>query len=284
MGRYRKILVAVDGSEQSLHALKESLKMAVDEKCWVTVVSVAPRYEGDLSAVWVNNIRESMKAPCQAAISEAKRIAEEKRVSIKTVCEEGDIYERIVDLADSENCDLIVMGRKGRGQIEKALIGSVTARVIGHTHRDVLVVPENSSIGWKKILLATDGSKYSQPAIGKAIEFAKSYGSELQVISVVDVTEDFFAQAPKAFEDLINKAKALVEDIKRKAGAEGIMAEGLVREGDAYSVIVEVSRRQEVDGIIMGSHGRTGLRRLLMGSVTEKVIGHALCPVLVVKE
>ncbi len=283
MGKYKKILIAIDGSASSLHALRESLKLATDEKCWVTVVSVVPRYEGDLGAVWVNNVKDSFGQPCEMAISEAKKIAEEERVLIKTVCEEGEIYERIVDLADGENCDLIVMGRKGRSEVEKALIGSVTARVIGHTQRDVLVVPGVSSIGWKKIVLATDGSKYSEPAIKRAVEFAKSYDSELKIVSVVDVTEEFFARAPQAVEGLVNKAKDLVDDIRKKAASEGIKAEGIVREGEAYKSIVNVSKEENADAVILGSHGRTGLRRLLMGSVTEKVIGYSPCPVLVVK-
>jgi nucleotide-binding universal stress UspA family protein len=283
MGKYRKILVAVDGSESSLHALRESLKLAKDEKCRVTVVSVMPRYEGDLGATWVNNVKESIMHPCKIAISDAKKIAEEQSVLIETVCEEGEIYERITDLADAENCDLIVMGRKGRSQIEKALIGSATARVIGHTQRDVLVVPEVSTIGWEKILLATDGLKYSETAIDRAMEFAKSYGSELKIISVVDVNEEFFARAPEAVEGLLNRARGLVDSVKKKATSEGIKAEGLVREGEAYKSIVNVSKEEKADAIIMGSHGRTGLRRLLMGSVTEKVIGYSACPVLVVK-
>ncbi len=284
MGEYRKILIAIDGSESSLHALKEALKLATNEKSWVTVVSVIPPYEGDLGSVWVDNIKESMRKPCVSALSQAEKIAKEQRVLIRIVCEEGDIHERIVDLADAENFDLIVMGRKGRSQIEKALIGSVTARVIGHTRKDVLVVPEDSAIGWEKILLTTDGSKYSKAAEGRAVVFAKSYGSELNAISVVDVTEEFFARAPQAVDDLLNKARVMIDRIKESAVSEGIRTEGFVREGEPYKVIVDMAKDRKVDAIIMGSHGRTGLRRLLMGSVTEKVIGYAPCPVLVVQE
>ncbi|OHE57818.1 MAG: hypothetical protein A2Z47_01480 [Thermodesulfovibrio sp. RBG_19FT_COMBO_42_12] len=283
MGRYRKILVAIDGSESSKHALRESFKLATDEKSWVTVVSVIPQYEGDLGATWISNVREAMKKPCQIALSEAENMAKKERVLIKTVCEEGEIYERIVDLADAENSDLIVMGRKGISKLSKALVGSVTARVIGHSQKDVLVVPEGTSIGWKNIVFATDGSKFSEAATNKAIDFAKSYGSEIQVISVVDVTEEFMARAPGAVEDLVKKAKEIVEDVKKKAFSEGIKAESIVREGDAYKVIVNIAKKQGANAIMMGSHGRTGLRRLLMGSVTERVIGHAPCPVLIVK-
>ena len=283
MGTYRKILVAIDGSEPGFDALRVSFKLAEAEKSWIAVLSVIPGYEGDLGASWVDNIKESMRKPCMVALSEAERIAREKGVSIKTICEEGEIFERIVDVADAENCGLIVMGRKGRSALERSLIGSVTARVIGLTQRDVLVVPRGSDMGWGHLLLATDGSKYSKPAVEKAIEVAKSYGSRLGTISVVDVTDEFFARAPQAVEDMVNKAKAVVEEIRKQAAAEGIDAEGLVREGEAYKVIVDMARDLGSGTIIMGSHGRTGLRRLLMGSVTEKVIGHASCPVLVVK-
>ncbi len=283
MGRYRKILVTVDGSDSSKHALRESFKLATDEKCWITVVSVIPQYEGDLGATWISNVKEAMKKPCQIALSEAENMAKKERVLIKTVCEEGKIYERIVDLADAENSDLIVMGRKGMAGLQRTLVGSVTARVIGYSQRDVLVVPDGTSIGWKNIIFATDGSKYSEAATNKAIDFAKSYGSEIKVISVVDVTEEFMARAPGAVEDLVKKAKEIVEDVKKKASSEGINAEGIVREGDAYKIIVNIAKKQKANAIIMGSHGRTGLKRLLMGSVTERVIGHAPCPVLVVK-
>jgi nucleotide-binding universal stress UspA family protein len=283
MGRYRKILVAIDGSESSKHALRESFKLATDEKCWITVVSVIPSYEGDLGAMWINNVKEAMAKPCELALSEAEKMAKNERVLIKTVCEEGEIYERIVDLADAENSDLIVMGRKGTAGLQRTLVGSVTARVIGHSQRDVLVVPNDTSIGWKSILFATDGSKFSEAATDKAIDFAKSYGSELDVITVVDVTEEFMARAPGALEDLVKKAKSMVEDVKKKADSKGIKAESIVREGDAYKAIINIAKKQKVNAIIMGSHGRTGLKRLLMGSVTERVIGHAPCPVLVVK-
>jgi nucleotide-binding universal stress UspA family protein len=283
MGRYRKILVAIDGSESSKHALKESFKLATDEKCWVTVVSVIPTYEGDLGATWISNVKDAMEKPCKIALSEAEALAKKERVLIKSVCEEGEIYERIVDLADAENSDLIVMGRKGMSKLSKALVGSVTARVIGHSQKDVLVVPNDTSIGWKSIIFATDGSKYCEAATNKVIDFAKSYGSEVKVISAVDVTEEFMARAPGAVEDLVKKAKEIVEDVKKKASSEGIKVEGIVREGDAYKVIVNIAKKQKANAVIMGSHGRTGLKRLLMGSVTERVIGHAPCPVLVVK-
>lgn len=273
MGKYRKILVALDGSESSKNALRQAIKLANSEECWITVVSVIPSYTGDLSATFIGDMRKAMAEPCEKALSEAEEIAKSERALIKTVCEEGEIYERIVDLADAENCDLIVLGRKGLSRIERAFMGSVTARVIGHSQRDVLVVPINTTIGWKSIFLNTDGSKYSEAATDKAINFAKSYGGELMVLSVVEVTEEFMARAPGMLEDMVKKAKGFVEDVKKKAEQSNVKTTPFVREGEAYRVITNLAREQKADIIFMGSHGRTGLKRLLMGSVTAKVIG-----------
>jgi nucleotide-binding universal stress UspA family protein len=283
MGRYRKILVAVDGSESSMHALRESFKLASNEKSWLTVTSVVPSYVGDLDMVSVGDIMGSMRKPCEDALMKAREIAEQEGALIKAVCEEGETYERIIDLAEAENCDLIVMGRRGIRHLERVFVGSVTARVIGYSRKDVLVVPSNTTIGWERILIATDGSRFSATAAERAIDFAQSYGGELRVVSVVDVPPEFYAEAPNALDDMIDKAKGYVNGVKRQAESLGIRSEGFVGEGDAYRIITDIAKKENVHTIIMGSHGRTGLKRLLMGSVTEKVIGHAPCPVLVVR-
>jgi nucleotide-binding universal stress UspA family protein len=284
MGRYRKILVAVDGSAQSMHALRESLKLAVFEKCWITVVSVALDYNGDLSnTAAIGDLRRALNEPCEQALAAAMEMARGERALIKTVCEQGDPYERIVDLSEAENADLIVMGRSGRGAIEKTLIGSVTARVIGYSQKDVLVVPSNAEVGWKSILLATDGSKYSRAAAARAIDFAQSYNGALTALSVVDVPDEFYAEATDVADAMIMKAKKYAGDVKSEAEAKGVKSEALVREGDSAKAIISVAKDVSADVIVMSSHGRTGLRRLLMGSVTARVIGLAACPVLVVK-
>jgi nucleotide-binding universal stress UspA family protein len=283
MSKYRKILVAIDGSETSIHALKESFKLAANEKSWITVVAVAPPYQGDLDMVGVGNLLDLMRKPADDALAAAKQAASEGRALIKTVLEEGETHEKILDLADSENCDLIMMGRRGLKRFERTLVGSATARVIGYSHGDVLVVPRDTTVGWGKVLVATDGSVRSAIAVDHAINFAKSYGGELMILSVVDMPDELYGEAPGLVEDLGRKARSYVDAAGTKAEAEGIKAETFVQEAEAFRAIIDIAEEKKADTIVMGSHGRTGLRRLLMGSVTEKVIGHAPCPVLVVK-
>lgn len=283
MGKYKKILVGFDGSESSENALLQAFRLANDEKCWITVTTVVPEYKGELDLTGVSDIRKLLLRPGEELLSKATALAKREGALIKIVLEEGEIFERIVDLAEAENCGIIVMGRRGMSTLERALVGSVTARVIGHSQRDVLVVPQGTKIGWKKILLATDGSKHSSNATEKAIDFAKSYGGTLTAISVVDVPAELYAEAPVLVDELVEKAKGYAENVKNMAKATGVEVKTQVREGESHEAVIKLARDESADLIVMGSHGRTGLKRLLMGSVTEKVIGHAPCPVLVVK-
>jgi nucleotide-binding universal stress UspA family protein len=283
MGRYRKVLVAFDGSESSKNALRQAIKLARAEKSWIKLVAVVPSYEGDIDLTGVRDVAEAIEGPARKYLAEAVDIAQAEGAAVITNIEQGEAYERIVDVASAENCDIIVMGRRGRGRLNKAFMGSVTARVIGHSDRDVLVIARDSSLGWNKILLPTDGSKWSEAAAGHAIDFAKSYGGELKAVSVVDVTEEFSVQAPDIVEKLVQNCKAVLEVVRKKAEAAGVKVETFIREGESHEVITGLATEVGADIIVMGSHGRTGLKRLLMGSVTEKVIGHATCPVLVVR-
>jgi len=285
MGRYSKILVAVDGSEAAFHALRESFKLAAYEKCWITAVSVVPRYEGDLELVGLRDVRDSLRRPCDSALAEALSIAKSQGALIKAVCEEGEPYERIVDLAEAENCDLIIVGRTGKSALQRVLIGSVASRIIGYSHCDVVIVPPQAPLGWENILFPTDGSRFSTAAGTKAVDFAKSYGGGLTVLNVIDVPPEFYAEASsKVVDEMVARAHKRVSVIRELAEASGVMAKGLIREGrEAHEAILELARETQINVIVMGSHGRTGLRRLLMGSVAEKVIGYSPCPVLVVK-
>jgi len=105
----------------------------------------------------------------------------------------------------------------------------------------------------------------------------------LIILSVVDVPAEFYGEAPEAWDNLVVKAQAYAEKAKQRAEASGIKVQVFVREAETWQTIIDMAADKKADTIIMGSHGRTGLKRLLMGSVTEKVIGHAPCPVLVVK-
>ena len=136
---------------------------------------------------------------------------------------------------------------------------------------------------YKSIVLAYDGSKFSNKALQEAINIAKSSGGSLLILSIVDITDEFEAQAPGLTDRMTEKLLKLSQKALQKAVTAKVKAKIEVHVGDAYEMIVDISKKKKADIIVMGSHGRTGLTRLLMGSVTSRVIGHAPCSVLVVK-
>jgi len=282
MANYRKILVAYDGSASARNCLAVASHLAKEDKSWIKVLTVLPEYTGDLELVGVSNIKETIEGPGRKLLAEAQKIADQEDVHILTNMTQGEPYDKIVHVAEDENCDLIVMGRRGKHQLERELVGSVTARVIGYTNKDVLVVPDSTKLSRKNILLATDGSPSCETAVQRAIELAKEHGANLTAVSVVYTNDEYLALAPGVVEDLIVKAKNKLSIIEEKGREAGTKVNCMVKEGEAYEAITSLALKNGIDLIVMGSHGRKSLQRLLMGSVTERTIGYAPCPVLIV--
>ena len=282
MGRYNKILVAVGGSKAGWNALRQSFKLASDEKMWITALAINPPYLGDIDLVGISNIEDVLEGKGREVLEEAQKIAAGEKASIKTRLAEGEPFEKIIEIAEEENCDLIVMGRRAMSDVERALMGSVTAKVIGHFKGRMLIVPEDTVLGWQDILLAYDGSKYSDVALSEAINYAKSYGGSLKIVNVVYTNDEFIANAPDVVEKMVMKARETLEVARDKAVKEGVKAEIFVREGEPYDAITSLAGELKTSTIFMGSRGRTKLRRILMGSVAARVIGHSPCPVMVI--
>lgn len=137
MRGYRKILIAMNGSKK---VLTEGLKLAQDEKCWVTVVKVLPSYEGDLNLTGIKNIEDILSSCRQQTVTDIKEAADAEGGLIKTRLEEGEIYKKIVEVAEEERCDLIVMGAKKKNWMRKLFGDNVVEKVINRAPCPVFVV------------------------------------------------------------------------------------------------------------------------------------------------
>ena len=166
---------------------------------------------------------------------------------------------------------MIVVGKHGRSGLMKVLMGQVAAKVIGHSPCKVLVVPKEAEIEFRTILIATDGSIHSTAAASEAIGIAKRSGSKVIAVSVIGVEAD-----KEAANTYLNKIISL-------ARQENVPAEALTPIGKPHESIVEIAGGRGVDLIVMGTYGKTGFKKFLMGSTTEKVVGHANCAVLAVR-
>jgi nucleotide-binding universal stress UspA family protein len=281
--RHMKILVAFDGSESSKNALKQAITLGQRENSWIKVLAVVPDYEGDLELIGVSNVKETLKGPTDKLVTEAQAIADSLSADILTDVEQGEAYEKIIDVAGAENCDLIVMGRRGLRRMERMLMGSVTARVISHSDKNVLVVPRDAVIGWDHICLATDGSDYSEIALERAIDYARELDSKLTIASVVDMYPEYYADATNVVDKMDEKAQEVLAEAAGKAQAADVAVDTRLLRGDPAQEVTDLAKKENCGIIFAGSRGRSGLKKLLMGSVAEKIIGLSNCPVFVAK-
>ncbi len=137
MKGYRKVLIAVNGNKE---VLRQGLRLASDEKCWVTVVKVLPENEGDLNLVGIKNIGDVLETGASREVEAFRETAEEERALIKTRIEEGPVHERILEVAEEENCDVIILGAKKRNWLRKVFGDNVVEKVIQSAPCPVLVV------------------------------------------------------------------------------------------------------------------------------------------------
>ncbi len=284
-----KLLLATDGSRFSEGAIREAIRLA--KKCSsslsvLSVIETNPEYE----AIAPQLLERSEKA-AREHLESVKAQAKKEGVECSTSILEGeDSFHYITDEAAKNKSTMIIMGRRGRTGLKRLAMGSTAARVIGHAPCSVLVVPSAAVVEFKSIVVATDGSPYSTAAASEAIGIAKKNGSKLTVLSVVPAelatpTDVDFAATQRELlaEKEMQAAEKNARAVKDVAVKEGVAVQAFVMTGKPADAIIETAKEKNADLIIVGSHGRTGIERLLMGSVAERVIVMASCAVLVAK-
>jgi nucleotide-binding universal stress UspA family protein len=269
VARLEKLLVATDRSAFSEAAVNEAINFA--KKCSsrlyvFSVIEANPEYE-TIGADFFQKEEEEARRDLEAIRERARQ----QGVECEVILREGeDPYRLIVDEAAGKKADMIIIGRHGRTGLLKLLMGKVAANVIGHAPCKVLVVPKSAKIEYRKILVATDGSEHSIEAASEAFGVVKRTGSGIIVVSVAHSELE------------LEEAKKNVSEIVEMSQKEGIQVEEtLTPIGKPHEVIVETAGGRGVDLIVIGTYGKTGVRKVFMGSTTEKVIGSADCAVLV---
>lgn len=284
-----RLLLSTDGSEYSEGAVREAINLAKRCSSKLSVVSVIETNRE--FEVLAPQLVEKKERSVREYLETIQENAGKERIACDLIVRHGeDSYKYIVEEAEKNKSSMIIMGKRGRTGIRRLMMGSVTARVIGHSPCSVLVVPREAQLAFKSILLATDGSRYSVAAAAEAIELAKRNGSKLVVISVVpsesvspmDIVSSQMQRRLIA-ETELKEAEKNVQTVKASAEKEGVSAEGLILGGKPSETIIHAAKERNADLIVLGRHGKTGLESLLMGSVAERVIVLSSCAVLVVK-
>ncbi|MFB6141738.1 MAG: universal stress protein [Halorientalis sp.] len=286
---YDRLLFPTDGSEGAERAFEHVLDVAAAHGATVHVLAVADTARDSVTQVR-GEVVDALETEGEETVAAAADRASERGVETVTEVLQGDPASTIVDYADDRDVDLVVMPTRGRTGLSRLLLGSVTERVVRQAEVPVLTLRPEELDGltypYEDVLVPTDGSECARAALEVGIDAATADGAALHVLSVVDVTSlgmDVRAQAQvDALEEHANDTVADAVDVATEAGLASVSGD-VAFGSSVYRTILEAVTERDADLVVVGTHGRTSVDRLLLGSVAEKLVRLSPVPVMTVR-
>ncbi|WP_265110534.1 universal stress protein [Halosolutus halophilus] len=280
-----RILVPTDGSDSATAALEHALDVAADRGATVHVLNVADTKQPSLARLGTDVV-DVLEREGEAIVSDAADRAAERGVSVSTHVVQGEPREAIVDSITDNEFDLVVMGAHGRRGLGEYVLGSVTDYVVNMTDVPVLTVraAEDATrpFPYDDVLVPTDGSVHARAAVELGATIAARHDATIHLLSVVDELPELpdAESGPLSEQITENLQEVLDEDAAtaRRAGVENVTT--AIATGSVPREVTSYVDAEGIDLVVMGTHGRTGLDRHLLGSFTERVIRTSSVPVL----
>ncbi len=286
-----RVLLATDGSEQSSHATKAVMSLTsvstltilhVIDLPRLTFSMLGPEIAFDLSKV----AGEALRKDGEQVLTRTKALLSDKVKSLETRLEEGSPAELILSVAQEEHPDLILMGARGRGQVEELFLGSVSQRVLTHAVCPVLII-NRPLMEIRKILIAIQSST----DVEKVRQFLTKHPfqpqTEITLLSVVPLPRSLFRGGVSAPEDKIEQALESTEAFLEQAVSQlkGCYdsVKGYVGLGAPANTILEQASITEPDLLVMGMHHPSTITRFVLGTVSHTVLHQATRSILVIR-
>lgn len=284
----KRILLAVDGSNDALEAARSLAFFAPAEEYLVLHAVNVPsmphytQFDQTLSA----EIDETLRKNGEALVHKIASIVSPDVRRIQTRVVTGAAAKIILSIAEEEHVDLIVTGARGTGPIEELVFGSVSHRVVTHAQCPTLMVKRPVQ-SLQRVLLAVEGADDAEAA--RHFLEMQPFKDRVQVtvftcppINRPEWPVEIVSMEPHV-QDAIKSAKGFVDGVASQLVGLGYEAHGRVTVGIPALMVTQQAAETNADMILMGSHGRRGLTRFLMGSVAHAVLHRSRCPVLVVR-
>jgi nucleotide-binding universal stress UspA family protein len=279
---FDRILVPTDGSPGSERAFEVAATLASTHDATVHVLSVVDEhgptgdwdYDGD--------------SPAEAFIESQADHVDTENLSVTAAVREGVVHDAVLDYGDESNIDLIVMGTHGRTGVRRFLLGSVTEKVVRLADVPVLSVKadaEPGTVSFDDILLPTDGSSGAEAALEPAGALASATDATVHLVSVVDTRSlGIDVGSSVIVDELESVATDAVGDASDRLSGMGVeTVETAITHGVPYRAILDAIEEADADLVVIGTHGRTGIDRYLLGSVAEKLVRTSPVPVMTVR-
>jgi nucleotide-binding universal stress UspA family protein len=291
-----RVLIATDLSSHAEDALVLVAGLAMPAGSAVRIVHVIEPFPAinALAPAAMLTLAAEGERELMTELDRKAAMFRERAVVVQTALVVGRPADMIVDEAQRFHADLVVVGSRGRRRVAAALLGSVSAEVVDRAPCPVLVARGRALT---RLILAEDGSDVAAAGADLVTNVPALRALPVQVVSVVDAPFPFTAAnsdagpsmhaAIQAYYDslpsLREATSRIANDRSARLSAAGVKATAEMREGDAADELIAAAAASHADGIVIGSHGRTGVSRLFLGSVARTVLFNAPCSVLIVR-
>jgi nucleotide-binding universal stress UspA family protein len=285
----RRILCPVDFSPGSERAMRVGVRLANEHDAELVLFHAwqVPATTGDFA--FATGVVADLGDVARETLDQELRRATElgaKKASAKLVS--GPAWSMIVEELRDGSIDLVVMGTQGRTGLRRILLGSVAEKVVRHAPCPVLTIrPEGELAPFRKILVPVDFSADSQRAMEVAADMIARDGTGITLLHIVEIPVAYRGRTtlPGAVEALDKRGAEALDawaTVLRAKVSVPVSTEWHIG-SPGTEVLAVLDEDRSYDLVVTGSHGRTGVRRVLIGSVAEKIVRYSPCPVLVAR-
>lgn len=284
--KIERILVPLDGSDIAKQALPHAISIAQQYDATIFLLRVVPLHsyaalsdpmvlDGGTGATAYDYevVRELQEGGHKTAVSylnEKQATLQKDGIACETIISEGDEAGVIVDTAVEKNVDAIVMTTHGRSGFSRWMMGSVAERVLREAKTPVMVTRHDKQA--KRILIPLDGSALSEQALPVGFSVAEANGA---IVHLMRVHESSSESTQTTVQSYLDECAAKQDD--------GVEVQTAVIHGSPASSIIDYVEKNEIDLVVLATHGRRGVHRWVYGSVTEKILRGVERNILVVR-
>jgi len=285
---YDDILLPFDGSDGAQAVLDHVAEIADTEDATVHVLFVADTTRDSITVIRGEPV-DALVRHGQSLVADAERTLTSLDVDYETDVVQGNPASEITGYAERHGHDLIAMATHGRSGISRFLLGSVTEKVVRLSSTPVLTArmqpDEQLAFPYEDILVPTDGSPGAAPAVDHGLALASALDATVHALSVVDTASlGFDVRSAVSAEAGEGAATDAIDEVATRADSYGVGAVVQhLKHGSPVAEILDIVEEEDIGAVVMGTIGRRGTDRVLLGSVAEKTVRSAPVPVITVR-
>jgi nucleotide-binding universal stress UspA family protein len=288
----KRIVVPLDGSELAERALVPALALAVAMSARLFIIRVAIPLSLNLDPDFYQRSNELRQDEAQRYLGSINSLLSSSQANIETQLLVGRAARSIINFAQEREIDLVVMSSHGRSGVNRWIYGSVADKVLHNAPCAKVIIHPRAIIepfSINRILVPLDGSSIAEQALEPALALAEAVSAELIFLRVTTVPQLVIQPVPgwpgldAVMEAAEQEANAYLQGVQAAMGDSPVSTSTHITTGFAAESIIDIAGNQQVDLIVMCSHGCSGIERWVFGSVAERVLRGANCVTLVIK-